>query len=70
MNCPKCGKEIVSSVHQCNPLDSLNYCWSYIKKEHGWICPICGCAMAPWMYTCKIDHSKLDFKINDSSDKP
>jgi len=68
MNCLKCGNEVESTSHNCG-VNYTNYNTVYSIPQQGWVCPTCGCVMAPWWYTCKNDHTKFDLNISDISEK-
>lgn len=98
MKCIKCGKEMFTSSTSSNDnycfecrtnntnTGRLSNCYmsfpSFVKQE-GWICPVCGRGVAPWMDCCPcqkdagvinvtagtepIDLSKYYTLINDST---
>lgn len=53
--CPNCGKEVYYSVYKPQNCDT-SLPQDFDKKE-GWICPVCGRGIAPWVdyCPCKID---------------
>lgn len=53
--CPNCGKEVYYSVYKPQNCDT-SLSQDFDKKE-GWICPVCGRGIAPWVdyCPCKID---------------
>lgn len=53
--CPICGKEDYYSVYKPQSYDT-SLPQDFDKKE-GWVCPVCGRGVAPWVdyCPCKID---------------
>ena len=53
--CPNCGKEVYYSAYKQQNCDT-SLPQDFDKKE-GWICPVCGRGVAPWVdyCPCKID---------------
>lgn len=54
MNCPDCGKEILTSAHICDfkPFKNQVFYPIFSESKQGWECPKCKAVMAPWMYCC------------------
>ena len=48
--CPKCGMEVNDLVYRPQNCD-MQLPQDFGKKE-GWICPVCGRGVAPWMSFC------------------
>ena len=48
--CPNCGKEVYYSAYKQQKCDT-SLPQDFDKKE-GWICPVCGRGVAPWMSFC------------------
>ena len=56
--CPKCNMEVNDLVNRPQNCDtSLPH--DFDKKE-GWVCPVCGRGIAPWVDYC---HCKIDGNI-------
>lgn len=56
--CPRCGKMVNDLVYRPQSCDiPLSQGFS---KQEGWICPVCGQGVAPWMSFCPC---KSDWKI-------
>lgn len=34
--------------------DAIADCWYFppLSENKGWMCPVCGCGVAPWQTTC------------------
>lgn len=64
--CPQCGG-VVSGI---GDFTSLCTCQRFTgvparyepavidEKQHGWVCPVCGTGIAPWVPTCPCKHPK------------
>lgn len=53
--CPNCGTEVYNSADKPQNCD-VSPIQNFDKKE-GWVCPVCGRGVAPWVdyCPCKID---------------
>ena len=81
MQCVRCGKEMVNTTggnYHCpscgfavNDLVYRPSEWKpfpqSVSKQEGWICPVCGRGVAPWVDVCPCQGSEMQITYGTST---